>query len=397
MNLNIIPNILFSSRPITVPLVPFNGFINNINIPMPPNRILIGHPNQHLIVPYPLMNRFEMIDMNRPVILNSDNINDLINELNYRQYGHISNRLVSLRNVFWRNKYLKYKTKYLGLKGGWPWSSNKDTKVKNIIIKYFTDRLNDIPPDSGNINKEIMDSLYSIITGSNEKKYDKYEIQSYFNFNKININVDNLMGELNKINDEKKNQQQKLQQDKIRAIAREGEKKKICMNNIIACTEHGNINCDYHGCSKIWVESLDNEISINKENKKKPDTYPYPQFMEDIKEYNNFYNKSMDNFKYKNYNIEGLTQIKALENKRKEYIYKKLQAVAKPDSLDDIQLEPSRIYSQEYSISKSDNRESYEDSKIRSVFRNEPSTKALGKIPKKKAPKINHKGYGIIH
>ncbi len=117
MNLNIIPNILFSPRNITMPLIPFNGFINGINIPMPPNRILIGHPEQHLVVPYPLINRFEIINGNQPVILNSNNINDLINELNYRRYGHISNRLVSLRNVFWRNKYLKYKTKYLGLKG----------------------------------------------------------------------------------------------------------------------------------------------------------------------------------------------------------------------------------------------------------------------------------------
>lgn len=114
MNLNI-PNILFSPRIITMPLVPFNGFVNGINIPNPPNRILIGHPEQYLVVPYPLINRFRIIDNNQPVILNSTNINDLINELNYRQYGNISNRLVLLQNVYWRNKYLKYKTKYLEL------------------------------------------------------------------------------------------------------------------------------------------------------------------------------------------------------------------------------------------------------------------------------------------
>ena len=67
MNLNIIPNILFSPRIITMPLKPFNGFVNGINIPMPPNRILIGHPNQHLVVPYPLINRFRIIDNNQPV------------------------------------------------------------------------------------------------------------------------------------------------------------------------------------------------------------------------------------------------------------------------------------------------------------------------------------------
>lgn len=131
MNLNIIPNILYSPRPITMPLVPFNGFVNGINIPNPPNRILIGHPEQHLVVPYPLINKFRIIDNNQPVILNSTNINDLINELNYHRYGNISNRLVSLRDVFWRNKYLKYKTKYMELKGG------RNKAVVECIVDRF--------------------------------------------------------------------------------------------------------------------------------------------------------------------------------------------------------------------------------------------------------------------
>ena len=150
MSINIIPNILFSPRPISVPLMPFNGFINGINIPHPPNQILIGDPDHHLIVPYPMINPFRLRMINGPlrppIIINlkSDNIDDLIEELNKLKLQNISpsqnisppqniaNRLVTLRDVFWREKYLKYKAKYLDLKGGF-WPFTKKTPIKNNI------------------------------------------------------------------------------------------------------------------------------------------------------------------------------------------------------------------------------------------------------------------------